>query len=408
MKSTTQNGSAAWWIACLCGSALMWSAGAHAATSELMPSPRAIYDAQVMPDRQVYAYRNIDQLFPTRTVNRSDRVQPLSAASRPLDPKSLSIPDQDRPGTKMSLYEYISRNRVSGLLVIKNGRIAFEDYELGMDQASRWMSMSVAKSVTSTLIGAAIRDGYIKSIDDKLVAYMPELAGGAYANVTVRQLLLMSSGVKWNETYTDPTSDRRKMLELQLEGKPGTIVKFMSTLPRVGDPGSQWNYSTGETQIAGALVRAAVRRPVAEYLSEKIWAKVGMERDAAWWLDAPNGTETGGSGLLATLRDYGRFGLFVLNDGVVDGERVLPDGWMEEAGKPHEIGGKLVPYGYYWWPAVGKGEINDGAFTAAGIFGQFIYINPKEKLVVVQLSAQPKPVPPLPFGFFGAVAEALR
>ena len=198
------------------------------------------------------------------------------------------------------------------------------------------------------------------------------------------------------------------MLELQIEGKPGNIVKFMSTLPREADPGAKWNYSTGETQIAGALVRAAVRRPVAEYLSEKIWAKVGMERDATWWLDSPNGTETGGSGLSATLRDYGRFGLFVLNDGVVDGEKVLPDGWTTEAGKPHEIGGKVVPYGYYWWPAVDKGAANDGAYTAAGIFGQFVYVNPKEKLVIVHLSAQSIPVPHIPFELFGAIADALR
>jgi CubicO group peptidase (beta-lactamase class C family) len=163
------------------------------------------------------------------------------------------------------------------------------------------------------------------------------------------------------------------------------------------------------------LLRAAVKRPLSEYLSEKIWANFGMERDATWWVESPNGLEAGGSGLSPTLRDLGRFGLFVLGEGQVGENKLLPEGWMADATKPSEVpilfAGHKLPYnyGYMWWlPKPEKGEIHQGAYAAAGIFGQFMYVNPREKLVIVQFSSQSKSVPPIPFDFFGAVAEALR
>ena len=152
------------------------------------------------------------------------------------------------------------------------------------------------------LIGAAIKDSYIKSINDPITVYLPKLAGSAYEGVTVRNLLQMASGVKWDETYTNPASDRRRMLEAQVAGKPGSILALMSKLPRAGEPGTIWNYNTGETQVVGELIRAAVKRPVAQYLSERIWSKFGMESDATWWVESPNGQEISGSGLSATLR----------------------------------------------------------------------------------------------------------
>ena len=152
------------------------------------------------------------------------------------------------------------------------------------------------------LIGDAIKDSYIKSINDPITVYLPKLAGSAYEGVTVRNLLQMASGVKWDETYTNPASDRRRMLEAQVAGKPGSILELMSKLPRAGEPGTIWNYNTGETQVVGELIRAAVKRPVAQYLSERIWSKFGMESDATWWVESPNGQEISGSGLSATLR----------------------------------------------------------------------------------------------------------
>jgi CubicO group peptidase (beta-lactamase class C family) len=248
------------------------------------------------------------------------------------------------------------------------------------------MSMSVVKSMTATLVGAAIHDGYIKSLDDPIVQYLPRFRDTAYDGVTVRQILQMASGVSWNETYTDPTSDRRRMLEAQIGQKPGEILDLMASLPRAADPGSRWNYSTGETELAGALVAAATGKHVADYLSEKIWSRMGMESDANWWLESPDGLEVGGSGLSATLRDYARFGLLLLHDGVIDGERILPLGWVDEASTPKMVNGERVDYGYMLWPLHGR------SYSAIGIFGQFVFVDPDRDLVVAMWGAQPKPV----------------
>lgn len=399
-----------------------WKAGAAAACclaavqgdalgsdgrSDAIGTVRQVYDGRLTPDLQANTFRNIDRLFPTRTVNRGGHVARLEAS-----PRLLTDVRFQSNGRAVDLFDYLSLNRVAGLLVLKDGKVAYEDYELGNDQATRWMSMSVAKSISSTLVGAAIKDGFIKSIDDPVTRYLPELAGGAYDGVSVRNLLQMASGAKWDETYTDPKSDRRRMLELQLEGKPGTIVAMMAKLPRAHEPGTAWNYSTGETHLVGALVRAAVGKPVAVYLSEKIWSRLGMEQDATWWLESPNGLEVGGSGFSATLRDYARFGQFVLDKGVVDGESVVPDGWFEQAGSPKELSGKTVGYGYMWWPlGAPAGTPNEGAFTARGIFGQYIYVNPKEHVVIAMWSARSKPTgapPVVDTDFFAAVVGAVR
>nr|WP_241729896.1 serine hydrolase [Pseudomonas sp. SST3] len=359
-----------------------------------------------MPDIQVNTLRNIERLFATATVRHGAAVLPLPAAA-----KSLGDVGFDSGGKRYDLYDYVSLNRVSGLLVIKDGRIAHESYQFGNTPQTRWTSMSLAKSITATLVGVAIQDGYIECIDDPIVQYLPALEGSAYDGVSVRDLLQMASGVGWNETYTDPLSDRRRMLEVQGTQTPGGVLKLMAKLPRVAAPGTRWNYSTGETHVVGALVRAAVGKPVSQYLSERIWSRVGMESDASWWLESPNGLEVGGSGLSATLRDYGRFGLFLLDDGLAGGERVLPNGWIEEASSPKIINGEQVDYGYMLWPiADTKGTPNESAFEARGIFGQHLYMNPRAGVVIVVWGALPKPKGMAPIkddDFFAAVVEAL-
>jgi len=342
---------------------------------------RQVYDGKLYPDIQVNTFRNIDRLFPTRVVARGETVSALPLSDQSLGEFSYNVGDKT-----YDLYDVLSLNRVSGLLIIRNGEILFEKYLLGNDEHTRWMSMSVVKSMTATLIGAAILDGYIESIDDPIVNYLPRFKGTAYDGVTVQNLLQMTSGVAWNETYTDPSSDRRRMLEAQIGQQPGAILDLMGSLPRAAEPGTRWNYSTGETQVAGALVRAATGMPVADYLSKKIWSKVGMESDATWWLESPDGLEVGGSGLSATLRDYARFGLFLLHDGVVDGERVLPEGWIEAASTRKMVGDEEVEYGYMLWPLHGR------SYAAIGIFGQFVFVDPDRNLVVAMWSAQSKPV----------------
>lgn len=342
---------------------------------------RHLYDGKLDPEIMINTSRNIDRLFPTRTVAKGDKINELTYKSRQFE----YFQYRDKNET-YDLYDYLAIGRVGGLLILHDSEIAYERYLLGNSEQTRWMSMSVVKSMTALLIGAAIQDGHIKHVEDPIVDYLPELKNSAYDGVRVRQLLQMTSGVAWNEAYTDPTSDRRAMLEAQIQQTPGAILRLMAELPRAAEPGAVWNYSTGETHVAGALVRAATGMSVADYLSQKIWQPMGMESDASWWLESPQGLEVGGSGLSATLRDYARFGLFMLQDGIVDDKRVLPQGWMRDASTPLLAGGEATPYGYMLW------IMPDGAFAAVGIFGQWVYVNPKSNVVIVMWSAQPKPM----------------
>jgi CubicO group peptidase (beta-lactamase class C family) len=165
----------------------------------------------------------------------------------------------------------------------------------------------------------------------------------------------------------------------------------MKTLRRAASAGSVWNYNSGKTNIAGAVVEGATHLSLATYLERTLWKPLGMEHDATWWTESPHGMGLGGVGLAATLRDYGRFGLFVMNDGVVDGRRLVPKGWFDQAGSPHVIGSEQVPYGYLWWPSSSPDGLQQGAFEARGIFGQRMYVNRTEKAAIVVLSARPKP-----------------
>jgi len=264
---------------------------------------------------------------------------------------------------------------VAGLIVVKDGRIAYARYELGNTPSSRWISYSVAKSVTSLLIGAAIRDGYIESVDEFVTDYLPRLRNSPYEQVTIRNLLQMASGVAWHEDYVDPSSDINRVTWSTLQ-----LYDYLGRKPRVAPPGEVFNYNTAETNLVGTLLRAAIGNNLSTYLSEKIWKPFGMEHDAYWELSEPGGGEFGGSSLNATLRDYARIGLFALRKGrLPGGEPVLPDDWMAESTTPSK---GHAQYGYLWWLRDG------GAYAAAGIFGQGIYIDPGRNIVIAIHSAR--------------------
>jgi len=387
------------------------AAGAPAAqyphATEPIGTVRQIYDGALTPEMAVNTFRNIDRLFPTRTVPRASQPMPLPPAATQLGDVRFSY-----RGKRYDLEAYLELNRVAGLLVLENGRIALERYRLGNSERTRWMSMSVAKSITSTLIGAALKQGFIASLSHSVTRYVPSLAGGAYEGVSVRDVLTMSSGVRWNETYTDPGSDRRRLLEAQISQVPGSAMAVMRDLARAAAPGTVNNYSTGETQVAGEILRSAVGRPLATYLSERIWSRFGMEADANWWLDSPDGVEIGGSGFSATLRDYGRFGLFLLGGGIAAGEAILPDGWTREATSPKALrSGPPLEYGYLWWTGTTAAARRDGAYAAEGIYGQWLYVNPAAQVVIVVWGAQAKPTGAAvidDWAFFNAVVDALR
>lgn len=366
-----------------------------------------VYAGTLSPDLAVNTYRNIDRLFPSRLIKASRAPRELPHADTPLTDLTFSY-----QGRAYSLAQFLALDSITGLLILRDGKIVHESYQRGNTSSTRWMSMSVAKSVTSTLAGIAIKEGRIKDVDAQVVDYLPALKGSAYDGVTVRNLLMMASGVKWNENATDPASDRRALLRLQLAQQPGAALQLMARLSRAAAPGTVFNYNTGEAQVLGEVVRAAVGKPLATYLAQKVWQPYGMEADATWWLDSADGMEIGGSGIAATLRDYGRFGLFFLNQGLVDGARILPDRWVADATTVKTLAdGKQAGYGYMWWTASTKGSLQDHAYAAVGLQGQNIYIDPAANVVIVTFGAQPKPLNKdaiNPMVFFDAVVDALR
>jgi CubicO group peptidase (beta-lactamase class C family) len=367
---------------------------------------RTVLDGRMLPQEEVAAFERSETLYPVRVVSRGAVIGTLPIADRRLENVEFQIGDK-----RYDLFDYLALNRVAGLLILKDGKIALEDYELGAGPDTRWASFSMAKSVTSTLIGAALEDRFIASLDDPVTRYVPALRGGVYDGVSIRNVLQMASGVRWNETYTDPKSDCRKLTDAQLGHRPGASIAYMKNLSRAAPAGSVWNYNSGETNIVGAVVEGATHMSLAAYLSRKLWSPLGMERDAFWWTESKGGMGLGGAGLSATLRDYVRFGLFVLSDGVIDGHRTVPEGWFQQAGRGHRIGDKSVDYGYLWWPLPAGDSIHAGAFEARGIFGQHLYINPSERLVIVVLSARPKPTGSTVLddaAFFAAVARTLH
>lgn len=219
-----------------------------------------------------------------------------------------------------------------------------------------------------------------------MTSYIPELKGSAYDGVTVRNLLTMSSGVKWNEDYADPNSDVARAGSRILEPGVNPIVSYMKALPRANEPGTKFHYNTGETDLAGILLSKAVAKSLSQYASEKLWQAYGMERDATWLTDIA-GHERGGCCMSMTVGDYARIGQFMLDGGVAQGRQILPDGWIAQAtSRQITDGAPPAGYGYFWW--LGQG----GAYQASGIFGQSISIIPDERLVIVLNSAWPTAV----------------
>jgi CubicO group peptidase (beta-lactamase class C family) len=308
--------------------------------------------------------------FLTRTVRASSTPRALAAG------RTLSA--------SAGFDEFVRTQKVSGVLVLHNGAVRLERYALSGGPDTRWHSFSIAKSITSTLVGAAMKDGHIRSLDDPVTQYIAGLRGSAYEGVTVRQLLTMTSGVRWNEDYTDLTSDVARMYAEPPDPGFDMTVSYVRKLPREAPPGTKWVYKTSETNLVGVLVAEATRTPLADYLSRKIWRPYGMARDAEWMVDDV-GHEQGGCCLAMTVRDLARFGQFILDGTRIGGASIVPDTWLAEATRnqlPAGVGGS---YGYQWWPR------EEGCFEGRGIYGQTLHIDPRRRLVIVINSAAEQP-----------------
>ena len=320
-------------------------------------------------ERRSAAFRDMESLFPGLEVAPANRPRNLPAG-KPLDETSAAKARQ-----------FMAETAAAGVMVLKDGKVVYEEYGLGFAPDQRWTSFSVAKSFTSTLLGAAIADGHIESLETPVTGIIPALAGTAYDGVTVGQIATMTSGVAWNEDYTDPDSDVAKMLAVTPVAGESQAVTYARTLTREAPAGDKWVYKTLETNLLGLIVEEATGKSLAAYAAEKIVEPSGFENGLFWMQDLTGGN-IGGCCLSLSLPDYARFGQFVLEGG----EGVVPEGWFAEAGAAQVDFGPRAPgygYGYQWWSYPGN------TYGAQGIFGQAITIVPEQGLVVAVVSNWP-------------------
>jgi CubicO group peptidase (beta-lactamase class C family) len=301
-------------------------------------------------------------------------------------------------GEPLSVQGFLSDSQSHGLMVVKAGEIVNEQYFLEDKADKQHISFSIAKSFVSALFGIAINEGYIASIDQSVTDYVPELIGSGYDGVRIKDVLQMSSGVKFNEDYGDFFSDINRFSRAIAFGT--SLDNFCASLHREQEPGTYHHYVSIDTQVLGMILTRATGSSLSEYLSQKIWQPMGMQ-DSAYWLIDGNNMELALGGLNATLRDYAKFGWLYLHQGRwlnARGEsmQIVPQQWVIDSitpDAPHLQAGKNNPasssvdgYGYQWWIPDGA----DDEFMAKGIYGQYIYVDPDQDLVIVKNSANPQ------------------
>ncbi|MUL46462.1 serine hydrolase [Mycobacterium sp. CBMA293] len=348
---------------------------------------------------RVIGFRNNYRMY-AGSVFRSGTPRPLQVAATPLTDVTYRF-----DGQTYHLADYLEHQDATGLLVLKDGQVVCEYLGNGNTAETLWTSRSVAKSVVSTLVGVAAHEGAIASLDDPLTRYDSTLAGTAWDGVSVRQLMQHTSGVQWNEDYTDPGSEFSAMTRYEAGAEVYPAVSNLVRNLKRGngiEPGQVWSYNSGGAWLLGDLLEKAVGMPLSRYLEQKIWIPCGMAADGVW--HSYEGHDTGAHGFNATLGDWGRFGLFVLNDGILPGgEKILPHGWVGDASDWSAVSAspehRSGAYGYQWWnnelpvdsemPSAGDSE----CLWALGIFGQMLAINRSENIVMVQWSTWPMAEP---------------
>jgi CubicO group peptidase (beta-lactamase class C family) len=340
--------------------------------------------------RRAENFRSLHEVLPSHVVAARGDVWAFERDERPL-PERYPFGDEDR-----ATADFLRTTETTGFLVVRDGVILHEAYFQGYDERSLATSFSVAKSFVSALVGIALERGHLRSLDDPIDAYAPQLADGAFAGVPIRDVLTMSSGVAFVEDYTSLGSDVM-MLPLRLFGLRQSVADVLRGLPRERAPGSVHDYSSGDALALGLLLTGATGRSVAAFLEEVLWGPAGMEAGAAWSTDV-EGQELTYAFLAATLRDYARFGRLYLDGGRRDGVQVVPADWVEASLRPaaaHLQPGASPPsasgfgagfgYGYQWWLPDG----DEGDFLAMGIWGQFVYVHPGHRIVIVKTSTDP-------------------
>ena len=421
-------------LAALIVSSLLSPAAMAACNGTVLDTCPAPFDTKLPDAHTMLTWSQADRVVGFRNDYRNyagdvfhhGNASPLLAAEKPLTDARYQV------NGKTYDHDYLKRQNVSGMLVLKNGHVAYKYLGEGNTDSTLWTSRSVGKSVVSALVGVAIKEGKIHSLDDLITQYEPDLKGTAWDGVTLRQLITHTSGVAWNEDYTNPGSDFAKLTEC--EAKPGTydcVRTLVKGLHRAHPAGENWSYSSGGAWLLGDVLERATGMTLAAYLEKSIWQPYGMASDGVWHAYSKGQHDVGAHGFNATLEDWGRFGQFILHNGTLPGgKQILPEGWVKQSSDWTQAKGSVSAahpnglYGYQWWNNEVPVNATDvapkvdnslkGSLWALGIFGQMIMVNQKENLVIVQWSTWPQAEPsfsaqPLEASLmFSAIANALR
>ena len=376
----------------------------------LTPAVIAMRWQLLNPEVNSFTFRETDRVFESRAVPRSGAVWDLANAG------GFTMPADVFGGQSYSYPQFAERTYTNAMLVIRHGKVVFEEYRNRSTPMTRFLSMSMAKTVTSMLVGIALGEGKIASLDDPAEKYVPELKGSGYEGVTLRQILQMRSGVGYEERYdfgAHPSFAGHLHQDAIVLNKMRFAAGALET-KRKEAPGSRFNYSTLNTMVLGWILENATGRTIEDYTRDKLWGPLGAQADAFWIADGPpgHGRALNGMGFNATLRDYGRLGELMLHDGKRGDAQVVPAGWLKQAttmlptGIPKGTPGGFPGYGLQIW------QVDDepGAFCAVGLAGQYIYVSPATDTVIVKLShyppVEPPTVTPETIGYFKAIAHA--
>lgn len=341
----------------------------------------SLFNANVIDEN----FRSMDRLFDSSVVEKGDNPHEFSYDLKEL-PQYYTYKSE-----KKKISDFINRTHTTGLIVLKGNEVKYEKYYRGNSELSRTISWSVSKSIISALFGIAVADGHIKSIEESVTDYVPALKGSGYDGVRIKDVLQMSSGIRFNEDYGDFSSDINRMSREFAFNTP--LRKFIASLKPEREPGTYNHYVSMDTQVLGMIIRAATGKSLTEYTETKLWKPMGMESNAAWLIDSEK-METAFGGFNAILRDYAKFGRLYLNNGRWGNKQIVPTKWIKDSitpDAPHLMPGEnpasgwVLGYGFQWWIP----ENADGEFLAIGIYGQAIYIYPRYNIVIVKTSAYP-------------------
>ena len=336
------------------------------------------------PERIARNFRSMEGMFQTVPVRHGPLTSQLTAAPRKL-PAGYEYKGQNK-----GVSSFLRDTWTTGLIVLQDGKVAHESYFLGNTSESKAISWSVAKSFISALVGIAVAEGRIKDIRQPVDDYVPALKGSGYEGVSIKDVMQMSSGIRFNEDYDDFFSDINRLGRAIALGS--SLDAFVASLKRERTPGRFHHYVSMDTQVLGMVLRAATGETLAAYLESRIWRPLGMESDAYWLVDG-SGMELAFGGLNAVLRDYARLGQLYLNEGAWQGKQIVPAAWVRASvtpDAPHLQPGNpasnwVLGYGYQWWIP----QQPDGDYLAIGVYGQFVYVDPKRRIVIAKTSAYP-------------------